>query len=93
MEASTYKPGEALAHAASLVGRPATAYGPKGTVHAGIVVAAAYVGEEIVADVAIVSYGPPDRGRLVSEARLIVQGGLALTADTDPKPHTFSLAR
>lgn len=95
MKLNEYKTGETLEPPATFVGKAAQAYGPNGAVHAGTVVAARYSddGSELFADVALISYAEPREGRLVAEARLIVQGGLALGSDTNPKPHTFSIIR
>lgn len=95
MTLNEYKAGELVNTPADLVGRSVQAYGPTLKIHAGIVTAARYSDDmnDVYADVALVSYAEPSEGRLVSEARLIVQAGLLLGSSSDPKPHTFSINR
>lgn len=90
MDANTYTPGAAVPSPGDIVGKTAAAYDTEGRVYAGIVLAARYEGERLLADVAVAN-DQSRPGRPSTTIAWITARNLELGIAGAPQPRTFTL--
>lgn len=86
---STYVAGEPVGVPGHMVGRPVQCYDRAGKIFAGVVAAARYENEEMLADVAVVN--DQSRPGITSIIAVwTIQRNLRLVSSQDPQPNSFA---